>query len=102
MAGIVLAPDGRDWGVSSSVFYWAIDALSTRVQNPDLAAQLREISEYNLGSLNVGNLPDSQQQDLTTAVRKLPGVARAELPASSEREAVIVQIGDLTDLFAPS
>ena len=102
MAGIVLAPDGRDWGVSSSVFYWAVNSLAARVQNPDLAARLREISEYNLGSLNVGNLPDAEQHDLTSAVRELPAIARAELPASSEREAVVTQIGELAALFAAS
>jgi hypothetical protein len=102
MAGIVLTTDGRDWGVSSSAFYWAIDALAARVQNPDLATRLREISEYNLGSLNVGSLPDAEQHDLATAVRELPTIARAELPASSEREAVITQIGQLVSLFATS
>jgi hypothetical protein len=90
-----------------SVFYWAIDALAARVQNPDLATRLREISEYNLGSLNVGSLnvgslPDAEQHDLATAVRELPTIARAELPASSEREAVITQIGQLVSLFATS
>jgi len=102
MAGIVLAPDGRDWGVSSSVFYWAINALATRVRNPDLATRLREISEYNLGSLNVGSLPDTEQQDLTNAVRELPAIARAELPESSEREAIIIQISELARIFAHS
>jgi|SRR3954471_8412911 hypothetical protein len=102
MAGLVLAPDGRHWGVSSSVFYWTVDALAARVQTPDLAARLREISQHNLGSLNVGSLPDDQQHDLTIAVRDLPNIARAELPASPEREAVIAQIDGLAALLAHS
>jgi hypothetical protein len=63
------------------------------VQNPDLAARLREISEYKLGRLIVGSLPDAEQQDPIVAVRELPAIARAELPATSEGEAAITQIG---------
>lgn len=101
MAGMIFAPDGRDWGVSSAVFYWVVDALAARVQNTELAERLREISQYNLGSLNVGTLPDAEQQDLVTAVRGLPSIAQAELPESSERAAVLTQIGELVALLVP-
>jgi hypothetical protein len=85
MAGLVLAPDGRDWGVSFSVFYWTVDALAAGFRPPDLAARLREISQYNLGSLNVGSLPDAQQHDLTIAVRDLPNIARNAIENAGSR-----------------
>jgi len=101
MAGIVFTADGRDWANSSGVFYWVIDALADRVQDAGLAGRLREISEYNLGSLNLGQLPVAEQAELVTAIRTLPDHARRDLPESSGRDAVIAQIADLAALFAP-
>jgi hypothetical protein len=99
MAGTVFTADGRDWGISSAIFYWVIDALVDLVHSPDLAARLREISEYNLGSLDLGRLSEAEQAELAAAIRALPGVARRDLPESSGRDAVIAQITDLAALF---
>jgi hypothetical protein len=100
MAGMVFTADGRDWGSSSGIFYWVIDTLVEQVHDPDLAAQLREISEYNLGSLSLATLTEAQQHDLSSAIRALPDVARRELPQSSGREAVITHISELAALFS--
>ena len=99
MAGIVFTADGRDWGISSGIFYWVIDTLADQVRDPQLAARLREISEYNLGSLNLGQLPEAEQAELAAAIRALPDIARRDLPESSGREAVIAQINTLAALF---
>ena len=100
MAGIVFTADGRDWGTSSGIFYWVIDTLADHVHDPELAARLREISEYNLGSLSLAKLPEPEQQELGAAIRALPDVARRELPESSGRDDVIAQISELALLFA--
>lgn len=99
MAGIVFISDGRNWSASSSVFYWAVDALAERARDDDLAERLREISEHNLGSLDLNHLSQDQRVELTALVRDLPAVARADLPESSEREAVIGRINELAGLF---
>ncbi len=102
MGGIVFVTDERRWSVSTSVFYWAIDALADLVQNQGLAAQLREVSEENLGSIDVEELSEVDRRDLGGAANRLPDVARATLPRSEEREVVIGQIERLAALLAPA
>ena len=99
MAGTVFTADGRDWGISSGIFYWVIDALAEQVRDPDLADRLREISEYNLGSLSLAKFPEAQQQELASAIRGLPDTARRELPESTGRDDVIAHITELASLF---
>ncbi len=99
MAGDIYLADGRSWGARSSVFYWAIETLSEQVNDPELAAQLREISDENLGLLDVADLSPARQQDFIAAVRRLPDIARATLPQSDGRVYVIGWIDELAHLF---
>lgn len=98
MGGMIFLPDGRDWSASSSVFAWVVDALADRAQDPGLAAHLRTISEHNLGSLALHDLPPWQRAEVAALVRELPRVARASLPVTSARDGVVAQISELASL----
>ena len=100
MAGMVFVSDASDWGASSSVFYWVVEALADAVPSPELAARLREVSDFNLGSFGLADFGPDAEVELRAAIADLPGVADRTLPASDEREAVIAQIRELADLVA--
>lgn len=100
MAGMVFVSETSDWGVSSSVFYWAVEALADAVASPELATRLREVSEFNLGSFALSDFPAEQQAELRSAIADLPRVADRTLPASDERDVVIAQVQELADLVA--
>lgn len=97
---MVFVSETSDWGVSSSVFYWVVEALADAVPSPELASRLREVSEDNLGSFGLADFPPDQQAELRAAIAELPGVADRTLPASDERDAVLGQIRELADLVA--
>lgn len=100
MAGMVFVSETSDWGASSSVFYWVVEALADAVSSPELAARLREVSEENLGSFGLTDFPPDQQAELRAAIAELPGVAARTLPPSDAREAVIAQVHELANLVA--
>lgn len=100
MAGIVFVSESSHWDVSSSVFYWVVDTLADRVPSPALAQRLREISDNNLGSLRLSQLPPEQRSELAAQLAALPAVADATLPESSERHVVVAQVQELADLVA--
>jgi hypothetical protein len=97
---MVFPAAGLSWGMSSGIFYWVIDTLADQVIDPALAARLREISEYNLGSLNVTSFSQAHQQELAAAIRSLPGIARRGLPGSQGHDAVVAQIDVFAAFFA--
>lgn len=99
MAGTVFLEDGRDWSTSSSIFYWTLDALADRASEP-LAEILREISEYNLGMLSLDDLTPEQRTELVGLVAELPTTARAELPQSDGRDAILAQLDELAALLS--
>lgn len=100
MAGIVFVSESSHWDVSSSVFYWAVDTLADRVASAELAERLRVISDNNLGSLRLSQLPPEQRSELVAQIGALPRVADATLPQSPERQVVVAQVQELADLVA--
>ncbi|GAA3619933.1 hypothetical protein GCM10022223_41000 [Kineosporia mesophila] len=84
MAGTIFLPDGRGWDARSGIFFWTLDTLAEQVQDPDLATWLQELSENNVGLLDVKQLSEAQQQDFVIAARKLPALARTVLPEAGE------------------
>ncbi|GLY33111.1 hypothetical protein [Kineosporia sp. NBRC 101731] len=84
MAGTIFLPDGRDWDVRSGIFFWALDTLAEQVQDQDLASWLRELSENNVGLLDVKQLSKAQQQDFAISAQRLPSLARTALPEAGE------------------
>ena len=82
----------------SSIFYWVLDAAADRVADGGAAAVLREVSEHNLGWLDVDDLPTSVRKALLHTLAELPDVARRELPSSPARQHVISQIQELAVL----
>ncbi len=98
MAGMIFVTNDREWGTSSSVFYWVVDSLAERVDDPGLAQRLREVSQFNLGAFGLADFPAEQRNELVARIVELPAVARETLPRSSEREAFINEVQALADL----
>ena len=82
----------------SSIFYWVVDAAADRVADGGAAAVLREVSEHNLGWLDIDDLPTSARKALLHTLVELPDVARRELPSSPARQHVISQVEELAAL----
>ena len=70
----------------SSIVYWVVDAAADRVADGGAAAVLREVSEHNLGWLDIDDLPTSARKALLHTLVELPDVARRELPSSPARQ----------------
>ena len=102
MSGTFFLPDGELWSASSSVFYWMVDAMAEHALIPELAARLREISDENLGSLEINDFPTSNRTELVALIRDLPSIARAELPLTEHRDAVINKVESLARALAGS
>lgn len=102
MAGLVFLPDGREWNASSSVFYWALDALAQRAEHPGLVRGLREVADNNLGALDLEVMPADQLAELTGLAQRLPEVGRTELPDTSARDEIVSQLAELAELLAHS
>lgn len=98
MAGVVFLPGGRDWSASSSVFYWALDALAACAEDADLVRTLREISDHNLGALDVEDLPAPQRAELTGLLQRLPAIGRTQLPETGAKAGVVAQLVELAVL----
>lgn len=89
------------WTASYGLFDWVVDALADRVGDPAVAARLREITENNLGYLDLSDLSDLGEPGVAAVlalVPDLPEVADRELPASPEREEVVQHVRDLAAL----
>ena len=98
MAGTVFISDKPLWSDKSSVFYWVVDTLAERVRDVELAEQLREISQHNLGSLSLHRFTADQQSELLELIGSLPQAARAELPDTPGREAIALRLTELARL----
>lgn len=101
MAGLVFLPDGRDWNASSSVFYWMLDTLAARAQDPALVAELREVSDNNLGALDLEDMPPARLAELTALIDQLPAIGTAELPDTPARPVIVEQFVELAQMLAP-
>ena len=97
--GIRIREDGRFWTIRSSIFSWIVDQLAEEVADADLAAELRQISEQNLGSLDVdrGHTP-GQRQELRSALARLPQIGEAQLPETDGKAAVLAHLRELAAL----
>ncbi|MCD2104366.1 hypothetical protein O4214_05460 [Rhodococcus erythropolis] len=58
MAGTIFFSDDKSWAGSSSEFNLALDALITLVLDSRSKMQLVEISEENIGMLDIEGLPE--------------------------------------------
>lgn len=97
MAG-TLEVGGRRWSASSGVFYWVVDETAHRVGDESAAATLREVSEHNLGWLDVGSLEAAARRAVLDTLAGLPEVAERELPQSPARDDVLAQVRELAAL----
>lgn len=94
--GIRFRHDERFWTTRSGIFYWIVEELAEEVSDPELAAGLREISEHNLGSLDLseGYRPD-QLEELRAAIARLPQIGEARLPETDGKAGVLAQLREL-------
>jgi hypothetical protein len=89
---------GQRWSAPSGVFYWVVDEAAERVDDPGAAAVLREVSEHNLGWLDVTGLDPRARRAVLDALLRLPEVAERDLPRSPARDDVIAQVRELAAL----
>lgn len=79
--GIWCRSSDQFWSTSSSLFYWVIDQLAGAVADPQLAAELREISEYHLGALDLDERRQpAQLRELYELLARMPKIAAARYP----------------------
>lgn len=100
MAGTIeLRPDVR-WSASGWIFDWVLRAAAQRVSDDQLAGDLREIVDENLGWLALSDFQDQQRLSIIHVLQQqLVPAAEAELQASiGDRAAVIDRIRTLADL----
>ena len=100
MAGtIVLAPDSR-WSAAGWLFDWAVRFIAERVGQPEVATELQQVIDHNLGWVDVGALPPEVRRSVVDSLqRDLVPVAEIQLPATlPERERVVEHLGELADL----
>ena len=99
MAGMIFLADGRDWSASSSIFYWLLDTLAERAGDTKLADRLREISENNLGSIDLSSLDDVDVKEFIELAIGAPQFAREDLPDTPHRDAIVSLIESLASMF---
>lgn len=91
---------GRRWTAPSSIFYWVVDTAADRVTDPETVHVLREVSDLNLGWLDLDGLPPTARRSLLEVLVGLRSVARVELPASPARADVLRQVQELAGIAA--
>lgn len=100
MAGALFLGPELTWSTSSGIFYWVVDTLAAVVTDETLAQRLREVSEYNLGAVDLEKLDARERAELMRAIARLTEVAERTLPESEGRAGVLAQIADLAALAA--
>ena len=100
MAGTIFLLDDRGWSNRSSVFYWVMDTMADHTENSDLSSRLQEISEFNLGSLDLASLSEAELEDFVSLAREMPRFARDELPDTPYRDAFVEHIVDFAQTIA--
>ncbi|WP_155856097.1 hypothetical protein [Cellulomonas sp. URHD0024] len=90
--------DQARWSDKSSVFYWVVDRLAEQVTDDDVAKQLREISEFNVGMLMFDEFTPDQRRELVALIAALPQTALAQLPDTPAREPIATRLTELVQL----
>jgi hypothetical protein len=100
MAGYFRTIDGPGWSIRSSVFYWIMDTMAEHSLSAELSARLREISEFNLGLINLAELSPAELDEFTSLAQRAPQIARDELPDTPHRDAFVSHIVDFAEAMA--
>src|SRR4051794_18920321 len=100
MGGTVFVSDEARWSDTSSVVHWVVDTLAEAVKDADVAGQLREISQFNVGMLMLDEFTPDQRRELVALIGALPETARRELPDTSGREPITERLTELARLVA--
>ena len=95
MAGSIALPDGTLWSASSWVFYWVIDTLADELDDPELAARVRSISEHNLGWLDPGDFSAEDRARVVAVLRSMPELAIRRMAPSEGRDAYVAVLTKL-------
>lgn len=90
----------RRWTAPSSIFYWVVDTAADRVPDLETVDVLREVSDLNLGWLDLDGVPPTARRSLLEVLVGLPSVAQVELPASPARADVLRQVQELARIAA--
>lgn len=98
MIGGIRVRAGERWSTSLGVFSWIIDQLAEEVSDEELAAELREISEHDLGTLDLGRVyPSHRREELCSVIARLPQIAEVELPDTDGKSGVLLPLHELVD-----
>jgi hypothetical protein len=100
MAGTVaLSPNSR-WSASSWLFDWTVRFMAQHAGRPDVAADLEQVIDENLGWVDIGDFPPEVRQTLVeTLQRDLVPAAEGQLPTTMpERQRALDHIRELADL----
>jgi hypothetical protein len=100
MSGTIAVNQDTRWSAAGWLFDWTVELLADNVTDPDLAKDLREIVEENLGWLGLGDFgPDAERQLRTLIQQRLVTEADKRLPDSlANRPAVLDLLRDLVTM----
>ncbi|MFY1584491.1 hypothetical protein ACN267_08300 [Micromonospora sp. WMMD734] len=98
MAGLIVLKPGVDWTATGGLFDWTLEFLVARLSDRQVADQLREVVDNNLGSVWVHELPPAAQAEIVSHWRRdLVAAGNHELPESKDKPGVVRHLQELVD-----
>ncbi|MEV6966318.1 hypothetical protein AB0M47_14475 [Hamadaea sp. NPDC051192] len=99
MSGTIEVTPQQRWSAAGWLFDWTVGYLADHVADQEVAAELREIVEENLGWLGLDDYGPEARADLVALLRdRVVPAAAADLPPTvDDRPAVLDLLRDLAD-----
>lgn len=100
MSGTISLSAGSRWSAASWLFDWVVRFLAREAEDPDVADELREAVDENLGWVDLASFPARIQQVIFEKIRyALVPAAEAELSSAiPNRQGVIDTIQELAGM----
>jgi hypothetical protein len=96
--------DDASWSGPSWLFDWIVDNIADVIDDPPLAAELKEVVEHNIGFIGVNDFPPSQWARVVDVIRnRIVPIAERDLRLlpGFDREGALQQIRDLAASAPP-
>ncbi|WP_420118795.1 hypothetical protein [Micromonospora sp.] len=98
MAGLIVLKPGVDWSATGGLFDWTLEFLIARLSDRQVADQLQEVVDNNLGSVWVHELPPSAQTEIFDHWRRgLVEAGEEDLPENDHKTDVLRHLQNLVD-----
>lgn len=98
MAGLIIFSEDEDWSAPGWMFYWVIDFISQNTKNTTVATYFKEISDENLGSVDLTELNLDERREVIDLIRTSLSHAAEDLLARRDRKGDLEIIDELTKI----